>query len=61
MGQYEPYQVGEPAFDAANTRTALPDLPCPEIDPAMLRRLIDFAVRDNWGRPTPAGRRAGGE
>jgi len=28
----------------------VPELPCPTVDAAMVGRLIDFAVRDAWGR-----------
>jgi thioester reductase-like protein len=48
---YEPYWVGEPEFDRTNTLAALPHLPCPEIDRPMLHRLLEFAVRDRWGKP----------
>jgi thioester reductase-like protein len=47
---YAAYWAGEPEFDCANTRSALPHLPCPPIDTPMLHRLIDFAVEDRWGK-----------
>ncbi len=47
---YQPYWQTEPRFDCANTRRAAPHLGCPPIDQACLRRLIDFAVRDEWGK-----------
>jgi len=47
---YEAYWTQEPAFDCTNTRTAAPHLPCPEIDEALLQRLIDYAVADRWGK-----------
>ena len=50
VAQYELYWASEPRFDATNTRAAVPDRPCPPVDAAMVRRLIDFAVRDGWGR-----------
>lgn len=50
VSQYELYWASEPRFDATNTRAAVPDRPCPPVDAAMVRRLIDFAVRDGWGR-----------
>lgn len=50
VAQYELYWASEPRFDATNTRAAVPDRPCPAIDAATIRRLIDFAVRDAWGR-----------
>jgi thioester reductase-like protein len=48
---YWPYLNGDPVFDCRNTRTALPDLPPPMIDRALLTRIIRFAVADRWGRP----------
>jgi thioester reductase-like protein len=55
---YWPYLRGDPVFDCRNTRAALPDLPPPAVDRALLARLIRFAVADRWGR---RGRpRAGG-
>ncbi len=50
VAQYELYWASEPRFDAANTRAAVPELPCPRVDAAMVGRLIDFADRDAWGR-----------
>jgi len=50
VAQYQPYWKEEPRFDSANTRSAAPHLACPQIDPACLARLIDFAVRDQWGK-----------
>jgi nucleoside-diphosphate-sugar epimerase len=47
---YEPYWGGEPVFDSANTRAAAPHLPCPQVDGALVRRLIDYAVADRWGK-----------
>src|SRR5207237_938849 len=54
VARYQPYWAEEPRFDCSNTRAAVPDLPCPPIDAACLRRLLDFAIRDNWGRSTGA-------
>ncbi len=50
VAQYELYWASEPRFDSANTRAAVPNRPCPAVDAAMVRRLIDFAVLDGWGR-----------
>ena len=47
---YWPYLHGDPAFDCRNTRAALPSLPSPRIDRALLVRLIRFARADRWGR-----------
>jgi thioester reductase-like protein len=59
VAQYQPYWNEEPRFDCCNTRSAAPHLPCPPVDAACLGRLIDFAVRDQWGKgkkkkPRPA-------
>jgi nucleoside-diphosphate-sugar epimerase len=54
--RYAPYWEADPRFLTAHTRAAAPDRPCPRVDGPMLRRLIDFAVRDEWGAKT---RRAG--
>lgn len=50
VAQYQPYWKSEPRFDSSNTRSAAPHLACPRMDPACLKRLIDFAVRDHWGK-----------
>jgi nucleoside-diphosphate-sugar epimerase len=50
MDRYAPYWSKEPVFDCTNTLTAVPHLPCPRIDSACLHRLIDFAIRDRWGK-----------
>jgi nucleoside-diphosphate-sugar epimerase len=50
VAQYQPYWNEEPRFDGSNTQAAAPQLPCPPIDAACLERLIDFAVRDQWGK-----------
>jgi nucleoside-diphosphate-sugar epimerase len=47
---YEPYFEGDPVFDRRCTLTALPGMPPPPIDRALLTRLIRFAVADGWGR-----------
>ncbi len=49
--EYWPYMHGDPVFGYRNTRTALPWLPAPHLDRAMLERLIRYAVSDRWGRP----------
>jgi hypothetical protein len=51
---YWPYLHGGPAFDRRNACAALPSLPSPRIDRALLVRLIRFARDDRWGRrPAP--------
>jgi len=57
IADYFPYLTSDPVFNSRNTRTALPDLPCPQVDRERIRILVRFAIRDNWGRgkrkPTP--------
>jgi nucleoside-diphosphate-sugar epimerase len=48
--EYWPYLGDDPLFDRSNTRAALPDLPPPRMDGALLIRLIEFARADGWGR-----------
>lgn len=50
VDRYAPYWTKEPVFDCTNTRTAAAHLPCPRIDMPCLHRLIDFAIRDRWGK-----------
>lgn len=50
VGRYSPYWSREPIFDCTNTTAAAPDLPCPPVDLPLLRRLIEFAVEDRWGK-----------
>jgi thioester reductase-like protein len=57
---YWSYLHGNLVFDGRNTRAALPDLPPPPFDRALVARLVDFARADQWGRgrvrcPIPAG------
>jgi thioester reductase-like protein len=37
-------------FDCRNTSAALPDLPPPTVDRALMERLLAFAEQDRWGR-----------
>jgi nucleoside-diphosphate-sugar epimerase len=59
LGEYWPYLSGDPAFDCRNTLAALPRLPVPHVDRALLSRLILFAVADRWGRPDREPSRGG--
>lgn len=53
------YLGSEPRFDTENTRRAFWNLPCPPVGRAQLATLIDFAVRDQFGkRRRRAGERA---
>jgi nucleoside-diphosphate-sugar epimerase len=51
LGEYWPYLSGDPEFDCRNTLAALPRLPVPHVNRAVLSRLILFAVANRWGRP----------
>jgi thioester reductase-like protein len=57
LREYWPYLDGDPEFDCRNARAVLPDLPPPAVDAALLRRLIAFAVADDWGRQPRRPRR----
>ncbi|EAQ79142.1 SDR family oxidoreductase [Blastopirellula marina] len=54
MGVYQSYWSDDPAFDSTRTEQALPDLPCPVVDDAMMDRLISFALEKNFGWPREA-------
>ncbi len=56
MDVYRAYWRDDPAFDTANTRAAVPDLPAPPLDDDIIRRLCRFAI-DNRFRWPPPGRR----
>jgi hypothetical protein len=60
IGEYWPYLAGAPRFRDRNTARALPNLSPPLVDRARLRRLIRFAIADQWGRATtvPSARHA---
>ncbi len=61
LHDYLPYRHGDPAFDRRHTAAALPDLPPPPVDDALLARLIRFAEADRWGRGrAPAPKAAAG-
>jgi hypothetical protein len=59
LREYWPYLGGDPVFDCRNTLAALPWLPAPRLDRALLTRLIRFAVADGWGRSRARKHRAG--
>jgi len=50
VARYQTYWLQEPTFDSSNVERALPHLRCPPIDFANLTRLLDFAMKDNWGK-----------
>lgn len=53
MEVYHSYWKDDPEFDSTNTIAAVPDLPCPHVDRAMLVRLARIAIdrRFNWRDP----------
>jgi thioester reductase-like protein len=55
LQEYWPYLGGTPAFCDRNTAVALPQLPAPVVDAAMLRRLVRFAVANRFGRSPSRG------
>jgi thioester reductase-like protein len=59
---YQQYWNPDLDFDNRNLQSAAPHLPCPRIDRALLNRLIEYAIQDEWGRVRRkrAPRRAGG-
>jgi thioester reductase-like protein len=54
LEEYWPYLHGDPAFDSRRLRVMLPALPQVPIDRALVARLVEFAVADNWGRKRKA-------
>jgi thioester reductase-like protein len=50
VDRYQTYWNQEPLFDRSNIERAAPHLPCPTIDFASLTRMLDVAVKDNWGK-----------
>lgn len=48
---YKSYWKDDPTFDATNTRTAAPHLPCPHINRALLLKLAEYAMRINFTSP----------
>jgi thioester reductase-like protein len=53
LEQFEPYWTylrSNLLFDCRNTCRALPDLPTPRFDRALVLRLLRFAQADRWGR-----------
>lgn len=48
---YRAYLRDDPEFDGTQTRKAVPDLPCPELDAARLARLVGFATERRFEEP----------
>jgi hypothetical protein len=55
---YWSYLQSDLVFDCRNTRQALPDLPPPSFDRALVIRLLHFAQENNWGRERTRGHAA---
>jgi thioester reductase-like protein len=53
MAVYSTYWDQDPEFDRTNTVGAFPELPCPDVDEACLRRTCDFALKTKFGWPKP--------
>jgi thioester reductase-like protein len=51
MKVYQSYWSDDPEFDSSRTQAAMPRLPCPAVDDAVMQRLIRFAVDANFGWP----------
>jgi thioester reductase-like protein len=50
MGYYRSYWRNDPHFDDSNLTAAVPGLPCPEVDYAMVHRMASFAVEADFGK-----------
>ena len=50
IGRYMPYWNSDPHFDVTNTQAAMTGVDEPRVDVANVTRMIDFAVKDNFGR-----------
>jgi thioester reductase-like protein len=51
MDVYRAYFRDHPEFDTTNLKAALPELPCPTVDRAMLARTGAYALNANFGWP----------
>jgi thioester reductase-like protein len=51
MQVYQAYWRDDPVFDASNTASAVPDLPCPQLDEEVILRLCRYALEHNFGWP----------
>jgi thioester reductase-like protein len=54
MAVYRSYWSDDPQFDSTHTQAAVPQLPCPQINPEVMDRLIRFAIQSNFGWPREA-------
>ncbi|MBI1246286.1 NAD-dependent epimerase/dehydratase family protein [bacterium] len=55
MGVYQSYWSDDPTFDSSRTQAAMPHLPCPQVDQALMDLLVKYAIEKNfgWPRETP--------
>ncbi|MEX2285517.1 MAG: hypothetical protein WD648_00430, partial [Planctomycetaceae bacterium] len=53
MTVYRSYWRNDPDFDYSNTAAALPHLPCPDLDRALIMRMCRYAIESNFGWPVP--------
>ena len=54
MDVYRSYLRDDARFDASNTLSAAPLLPCPPVDHALMARLAAWAIESNFGWPREA-------
>ena len=47
---YQAYDRSDPQFDRTNLLRFAGDIPCPEIDEAMLHRYLRYGEQDAWGK-----------
>lgn len=53
VGIYNSYDRCDPVFDDSNAKEFIGDLPCPEIDEAVIHKFLRFGERDKWGKRRP--------
>jgi thioester reductase-like protein len=50
---YKEYWRDDPEYSDMNTRTAMPELPCPDLTFQVLQKMCDFAIESGFGWPKP--------
>jgi nucleoside-diphosphate-sugar epimerase len=50
---YKEYWRDDPEYSDSNTRTAMPELPCPDLTFQVLQKMCDFAIESGFGWPKP--------
>jgi len=50
MSIYQSYATTDPRFDMTELNRFTSDLPCPEMDEAMMHRFIRYGIEDRWGK-----------